>query len=420
MKEMKSKIAGFFDNLLHWTWTKSLLYWMILSAGTASELAFLVASLYVTLNSSVHALIVTVIPESTTVHLSQIATAAYVGLPECILPLGIVTTISHVRTWAYSKRWGVSATWAFLYGIPTLIFLVLSIITISCSLLAVNFQLPDWMIVVRGDTGYAYGIIALVFMYVGKPQEVDRLMLKDESITSLTVSLEDLNAVIEDNNLQIKSLEQTTHNQSEMLGTLQYDLSNKANQVEILTRNLAEKTSILNGINETINDSSTRSKTLEQTIYDQAEMIKMLREQIADKSNAIEILNRSIAEKDELLEEAKFECSRLEEELQLAPATGIHAYSAGCQNWLNSGSKTASIADISTYTGHTKQKIVAAKLQRSTRNPDLIMMKALIEWLEKTPPPVAKKEERTTDKLEVQNGHSKETVNLDEYPDLLV
>src|SRR5215469_4299528 len=80
--------------LLHWTWTKSLLFWMIMSAGTLSELAFLLASMWKSVNASLHSFVLLFMTQATSENVGYLASSAYVLLPVCILPLGIVTTLS--------------------------------------------------------------------------------------------------------------------------------------------------------------------------------------------------------------------------------------------------------------------------------------------------------------------------------------
>src|SRR6267154_4802332 len=106
-------------SILTWEWTKRLLYWLIISAGTMSECVFLLASLWMSVNSSVHSLVRLFISEPTSQHISSFATAAYVALPECILGLAFVTLISHVRVWLYNKRDRAALAWSILYGLPT-------------------------------------------------------------------------------------------------------------------------------------------------------------------------------------------------------------------------------------------------------------------------------------------------------------
>src|SRR5438105_461279 len=89
------------QSVLTWEWTKKLLYWLIISAGTMSECVFLIASLWMSINASVHPLILLVMNEDTAKHISELSTAAYVALPELILGLAFVTVIAHIRVWFY-------------------------------------------------------------------------------------------------------------------------------------------------------------------------------------------------------------------------------------------------------------------------------------------------------------------------------
>lgn len=182
---MKDNLRKFAFSLKSWSWTKAVLYWLVMSAGTASECFFLIASLWVSINASVHPLVITIIPESVTIQLSQLAIAAYVALPECILALAIVTTLSHIRVYYYARSDKRALTWSILYGVPTVIFLLLSLITIGCSVLSINFQLPSFMIAIRALAGYLYGLVSLLYTQLGVPQERDRLQKKDGLLSTL-------------------------------------------------------------------------------------------------------------------------------------------------------------------------------------------------------------------------------------------
>jgi hypothetical protein len=167
------------DNILHWQWVKQVLYWSVISVGTISEGAFLAASLWVTINASVHSFVRLFLLEDQTKNVSKLAETTFVGVPEFILALALTTTISHIRTWIYDRKDYASLVWSILYGLPTLSFLVLSVVTVSNSMLAIDYTLPDWMIVVRGLSGYMYGFVAILYWQLGTPQEVDRLKQKD-------------------------------------------------------------------------------------------------------------------------------------------------------------------------------------------------------------------------------------------------
>jgi hypothetical protein len=178
-----AKGAG--HSILTWEWTKRLLYWLIISAGTMSELVFLVASLWVSINANVHAFVLLFLPESVTIHITELATTAYVALPECIVGLAVVVTISHVRLWLSNKKDYRPFIWIVLYGLPTAVFLVLSLITLGNAVASVNFQMPTPLIVVRALAAFMFAFTSLIYTQLGLPQEKDRLAKKDALLEDL-------------------------------------------------------------------------------------------------------------------------------------------------------------------------------------------------------------------------------------------
>jgi hypothetical protein len=306
-------------SILRWQWVKGLLYWGILSVGTMSECVFIAASLWMTVNSSVHDLVLLLLTEADTVHLSWLATMAFVAVPEFILALALVTTISHIQLCIYNHKDIASYIWAFLYGLPTLSFLVLSVVVISNSMLSTHYVLPDWMIVTRGLSGYMYGFVALLYWQLGTPQEVNRLKEKDDFISGLIAESRSL---------------------SDRIGALTLELEQQ-------------------------------KKAFDESLTEQ---------------------NRLVAE------------------LQKADSSALDGYSQECLEWLQSGIKTVTVDEISQFTGHSKQKLIKTKFQRSARNKDLILVSSLVEWLKNTPAPAGKisvlpvngasNEDRNTDNLE--------------------
>lgn len=176
---------SFLSSFLTWNWTRRLLHWLIMSAGTVSELAFLLASIWVSLNASVHRLVLAVMDEQTSRYLTELASAAYVVLPELIIGLAIVTTINHFRVWRYDQKQISSLAWAVLFGIPTCIFLILSIVTLGNAVANAAFQLPEPLVVMRAIAGFWYAFVSLLFTQIGHPSEVNRLQQKDQIIAQL-------------------------------------------------------------------------------------------------------------------------------------------------------------------------------------------------------------------------------------------
>lgn len=312
-------------SIITWEWTKRLLYWLIISAGTMSELVFLVASLWVSINANVHAFVLLFIPEEMTVHITELATTAYVALPECIVGLAVVVTISHTRLWLSNKRDYRPFIWAVLYGLPTVIFLILSLITLGNAVASVTFTMPTQLVVVRALAAFMFAFTSLIYTQLGIPQEKDRLAKKDALI-------EDLRA-------------------------------EKEKEIANLTQ---EKDAKL------------------------ADLVRQTSAKIADQEKEIRRLTDLNNRQNDILEQQKRQQSELLNALDKSTRGALQAYSQECQDWLISGIKTASLDEITRFTGHSKRKlnnaIAAGKIQVSPRNKSLILVSSLTEWLEQNPP----------------------------------
>ena len=231
-------LKGVGDSILHWTWTKALLYWLIISAGTMSELAFLVASLWMSVSASVHPLVLSVIgywtggndqaSEQIAIHISEMATTAYVALPECILALAFITTLGHIRTWLYDRRDLAALIWSVLYGAPTLVFLVLSMITLGCSVVSVTFTLPGPLIIIRALAGFIYAFASLLYWRLGGEQETDRLRKKDDLINDLIHNNRELSDQLEAEKAETARLNQALTDSKNTQKRLIEDLNKSA------------------------------------------------------------------------------------------------------------------------------------------------------------------------------------------------
>ncbi len=193
----KSVARSVGQSLITWQWTKRLLHWIIISAGTMSECVFLIASLWVSVNANVHQFVLMFISERSAHFLTELSTTAYVVLPECIVGLAVVVTLSHLRTWLYNKRDYRPAIWTALYGGPTLVFLLLSLATLGCSVANATFEMPTWAVVIRAVSGYWFAFTSLLYTQLGAPQERDRLANKDGIIAQLQNETRRLNDLIE-------------------------------------------------------------------------------------------------------------------------------------------------------------------------------------------------------------------------------
>jgi len=269
----------------------------------------------------------------------QLATVAYVGLPECILALAIVTTLSHIRTWVYNRNDKRALTWSILYGLPTAIFLVLSLITIGCSMVKVDFNLPSYMVVARGLAGYSYGLIALLYSQLGVPQERDRLQQKDAMMAEL-------------NRQYAINLAESNQQHESML-------ANVRREKEELTAKRHQDNALLTA-----------------KIDGQTSEIEQLKALLVEYKNTERELINAVHKSSE---------------------DALQAYSEECLNWLRSGTKTVSLEEITRYTGHSKRKIEGAitkgYLQTASRNKELILVSSLVTWLKSVQPSTGKTEE---------------------------
>jgi hypothetical protein len=306
--KLKDGVKRIGTSILYWAWVKGSLYWLILSSGIIAEGAFLLASLWMSLNSSIHPFFLLFLSEDTTIHMSEIATAAYVGLPECILFLASVIVINHVQVYCYDKKNKVALVWAVLYGLPTLVFLVLSLFTLGSSVLSVHFHMPAPFIVARALAGYMFGFVSFLYWRLGTPQEADRLKQKDTFISELI-----------------------------------------------------EKARVL--------------------------------------SLEIDALKAELEGQKRAIESEKAARKQMQEEMQRSDDEALQAYGDECIAWLRSGIKTASLDEITRFTGYSKRKIAnaiaSANLQVSPRNKELVLVSSLIQWLKNTPPPSGKTETET-------------------------
>lgn len=306
-------------SLVTWQWTRRLLYWIVLSAGTASELFFLIAAIWVSVNANVHQFMLTFLTEQQTIHFTYLATTGFVALPECIVFLSMITTINHIKMW---KIGGASSVlWSILYGVPTLVFLTLSLVTIGCSVASVTFTMPTFFVVVRALAAFMFAFTAFMYHFLGAPQEKERLAEKDGIIASL---------------------------RAEMNASLQAFTSEK----KTMLANIAQEK---NGL---------------------LEKIAMQNDEIASLKNLLAQTQKGFTE--------------LHNAMNKSEDAALQAFGEACISWLKTGDKSATVDEISRYTGLSTRRInnaiKAGKLQTSTRNKELILKASLISWLKNLSP----------------------------------
>lgn len=326
--KVTASLGAIAHNLYTWQWTKGLVYWLILSAGTASDLVFLFASLWMSVNANVHDFVLTLMSEDTATYLTYLATTAYVALPIFIVGIAVVQTIGHIKMWKTGGFW--SRVWAITFGIPAVTFFIMDFVTISCSVANIGFTMPMFFVIMRADSAFIFAFGSLIFFFLGKPQERERLAKKDETILLLQAE---------------KERELT-------------DLG--AEKDRIIARLQAEKLTFLG-------ETAREKESLLAKIDVQRDEIESLKSMLAETQRGFTELHNAVKKSDD---------------------DTLQAYGDACINWLNSGVKSANIETITRYTGLTTAKVNNAfkrgELRKAPNSKDdnpLILTSSLIPWL---------------------------------------
>jgi FtsZ-binding cell division protein ZapB len=164
-------IAAALRYIFFFQWVVDLARWLVTTGGNIAESAFLLATVYVTINTVAHQLVMWLLPAGVVVTLNQISVIAFSVLPELIIFAAIKVTFDHFKMALSSKRVD-SWLWFCLYVLPTLVFLALTIITISSfvSVEATTTTAPQAtgvMLVVRCLAGWSYGMLQMLWVKLG-------------------------------------------------------------------------------------------------------------------------------------------------------------------------------------------------------------------------------------------------------------
>jgi hypothetical protein len=357
MKKYLTSAKAKVDAFLSWQWVKRFLYWLVVSGGTISECVFLLASIWVSVNATVHPLMLKLMSEAVTVTLSQLAVSAFTSLPEVILGLAVVTTYGHIKFYCIHRKKS-SMVWAILFGLPTVVFASLTTWTLASSALQIGYQMPSVLVATRVLAGYAYGFLSMLFVLIGEPDNADYVGGLKDDIESLNLEIERVTSRFE------TALQTANHN-------FQIAMQSKQNEFEY--------------------------------------QLNLLMEQ---SQNEIEYFQN-------LIESQNEQVKKLSERASSVVSSGLENYPKVLTKLVNSGIKTVSVDDLSELTGISKRRINAAKmLQRTSRNKDLIFVSSVIEWL-KTLPPTTNKSGPITDPLSL-NGHAKITTPLNGFTELKI
>jgi hypothetical protein len=388
---MKQMLKHFFQKslpsgiryILSWLWVKQFLYWLIISAGTIAECAFLLASIWMSVNSSIHPFVLTMMSEKQAIQLSYIATTIFTALPELILSLALVTTINHCRNIRRVKAYWYTWVWPVLFGLPTIVFLYISIMTVSCSVLKVNYAMPAYGIVARALAGYVFAIVYLLYDQIGKPCYASERKALEASLAQKQTDLEQTTSQFE------KKLQTANEDASKAL-------AEKQSEIERITSRFEEAL-------QTANSNFTIAMQSKQSEFEY--QIKAI---VEEGKSRIEQLQNQLETREMQVQKLSERASSLErEELAFYPKVQVL--------WIEKAKRTVSFDEIVDVTGLSKQRIRAAitggKIARDNRNKDLFRVSSVVEWLKTIP---------VSEAPIPSNGHSHTETPLGEFVEMEV
>ena len=141
--------------------------WLREVGGNIAEAAFMLATIYVSINFVAHQLILWIIPSANVrIGVDELCSIAFTILPELILIISLAEVWKHVRM---IRRGGgkPSFAWMIAYGIPVFFFLVMSVFTLGTAVVTGpnidTVSLPSWVLIARAMAGFSYCIIQALY-----------------------------------------------------------------------------------------------------------------------------------------------------------------------------------------------------------------------------------------------------------------
>jgi hypothetical protein len=141
-------------------------------AGNVSESAFLLATVYVTINNVAHLLVSWIFPSTWISVANQMSVIAFSVLPELIVASAILTCYDHWYCYSQTKSKG-PLMWALAYTLPTSVFAVMTVVTLTSfvSVEATTNISPTatgLSLVVRCLAGWSYALTQMIYCQRGK------------------------------------------------------------------------------------------------------------------------------------------------------------------------------------------------------------------------------------------------------------
>lgn len=167
---------------------------IVMTGGNVAESAFLLATLWVITNAVAHTLLTWCMSAHSIELINYLSVIAFSALPELIIIPVVIICLSHWVV-AINHKSKISGTWAILYTIPALFFLVLTIIAITrfVSTGGTNFipaSGPE--LVIRCLSGWFYAVINMLNKKLGEPYYASQLNERDTEISQLKARIETL------------------------------------------------------------------------------------------------------------------------------------------------------------------------------------------------------------------------------------
>jgi hypothetical protein len=205
-------------------WIVDLVRWLVDTGGNIAESAFVLATVYVTVNTVAHLLVTWVLPAPVIASLNQISVIAFSVLPELIVVAAMVVTFDH---WKMVKSTGRFDTWvwAIAYTAPTLVFLGMTIYTITSFVtfeVAHNSSSPQAtgaILVIRCLAGWSYGIVQMLWVKLGKSGYAGLVAGLKSEIVALAAVVTAGEKTVNDLQAKVAQLEQQLEDQGRELVT---------------------------------------------------------------------------------------------------------------------------------------------------------------------------------------------------------
>lgn len=191
---MKQRIADLYKTFISGMWFVSIMRQVVITGGNIAESAFLLATLWVIINAVAHTLLTWFMPAQMIELLNYLAVVAFSALPELIIIPVIITCFTHWSC-AVKQKNKVSITWAILYSIPAVFFLVLTIWAITRFVStggSVFVAASGIELIIRCLSGWMYAVVNMLFQKLGEPHYASRMTEKDAEIERLNDDLERL------------------------------------------------------------------------------------------------------------------------------------------------------------------------------------------------------------------------------------